>query len=348
MTEAKSPSHWDDLASTLGVQSPQEEASHQPTPPPVQPPPARKSAPHPRRQSQAVNWDALAGELGLAPALPPATAPEPSFKPIQESTPHGDSAAPAPISTIPPIASEPTAVVNQDRRDTPPPQTPEESPNFFDERFDFDEPFDLLESAESAGTTSEPPADSVESAEKRTKRRRRRRRGRGGRPDASEKTATAAEPGDVPIPEPQTDLSEQGEAHPAGDESHPGESDKPRSKRRRSRRGKKRREPEAPVASDDLATDADDLAGPKSHIDDSEPPFHDGDDLDLDEGGRDRPARLGFRGIPTWEEAVGMLIEKNIEARAKRPAAAAHHGRGNRGPRDGREGRGGRGRNNRS
>ncbi len=31
-----------------------------------------------------------------------------------------------------------------------PPESPEESPNFFDERFDFEEPYDLLESAEVA------------------------------------------------------------------------------------------------------------------------------------------------------------------------------------------------------
>ncbi len=52
-----------------------------------------------------------------------------------------------------------------------------------------------------------------------------------------------------------------------------------------------------------------------------------------EEAGGDRPARLGFRGIPTWEEAVGMLITKNIEARARRPAGGPAHGRG---PRDNR------------
>ena len=32
----------------------------------------------------------------------------------------------------------------------------------------------------------------------------------------------------------------------------------------------------------------------------------------------DRPARQGFRSIPTWEEAVGLVIAKNLEARSKR------------------------------
>ena len=56
------------------------------------------------------------------------------------------------------------------------------------------------------------------------------------------------------------------------------------------------------------------------------------DDMDEDdEIDGDRPARLGFRGIPTWEEAVGMIVKKNLDTRAKRqsgglpkvPAAAA-------------------------
>ena len=39
------------------------------------------------------------------------------------------------------------------------PAAPEESPNFFDERFDFEEPFDLLESSESRGARGGEPQD---------------------------------------------------------------------------------------------------------------------------------------------------------------------------------------------
>jgi hypothetical protein len=69
-----------------------------------------------------------------------------------------------------------------------------------------------------------------------------------------------------------------------------------------------------------------------------------GDELESVEGEPsegEQPARLGFRGIPTWEEVLGLLIDKNIEARSKRSAGGPHHGRGNRGPRDNRGGRGG-------
>ena len=62
--------------------------------------------------------------------------------------------------------------------------------------------------------------------------------------------------------------------------------------------------------------------------------------LGLEEGEEgERSPRLGFRGIPTWEEAVGLIVNKNLENRAKRPNGG-QHGRGHRGPRDGRGGRG--------
>ena len=50
----------------------------------------------------------------------------------------------------------------------------------------------------------------------------------------------------------------------------------------------------------------------------------------------DNRRRVGFRGIPTWEEAVGLVITKNIEARSKRSGGGPAKGRGDRGPRDNR------------
>jgi hypothetical protein len=48
------------------------------------------------------------------------------------------------------------------------------------------------------------------------------------------------------------------------------------------------------------------------------------------------------RGIPTWQEAVGLIINVNMESRAKNPHQSSGHHRGGRGRgrRDG--GRGGR------
>jgi len=121
----------------------------------------------------------------------------------------------------------------------------------------------------------------------------------------------------------------------------------PRKRRRRRRRGSRGR-------------DRDDA--PKTRPTDSADPVHDEDDeIDVDEesitreriraegltddlddpqdeeGGED--AHLFHRGIPTWEEAVGMIVNVNLESRAKNPNSSS----GNRGGR----GRGGRDRDRR-
>jgi hypothetical protein len=71
-------------------------------------------------------------------------------------------------------------------------------------------------------------------------------------------------------------------------------------------------------------------------------------DLDLDLGdereeigdeaqpGAEQAERQRFRGIPTWEETVGMLITKNMEARSKRPDGGSSYGRNSRGGQGGR------------
>jgi hypothetical protein len=62
---------------------------------------------------------------------------------------------------------------------------------------------------------------------------------------------------------------------------------------------------------------------------------------EFDEGeGNDQPARMGFKGIPTWEEVVGIMVTKNVESRSKLPSGGGqHHGRGQRGGRGGKRGR---------
>ncbi len=64
---------------------------------------------------------------------------------------------------------------------------------------------------------------------------------------------------------------------------------------------------------------------------------HDGEH---DDDGGDSP-RIGFRNIPTWQDAIGMMIAKNMEARARNPGGP--RGSGGRGGRGG----GGRGRGRR-
>jgi hypothetical protein len=136
-----------------------------------------------------------------------------------------------------------------------------------------------------------------------------------------------------------------------GSESEAGESVERRPKRRRSRRGRKRRTTEADVgAADKPAETFTSLASEESS--EVQPEVVDSDmsadePIGLEEGeegeeGDDqRSPRLGFRGIPTWEEVVGLIVNKNIETRAKRPGGGTPRGRGHRGPRDAGGGRGG-------
>ena len=58
---------------------------------------------------------------------------------------------------------------------------------------------------------------------------------------------------------------------------------------------------------------------------------HDFDGDEDDEDGDESP-RIGFRNIPTWQDAIGVMIAKNLESRSRNPG-------GSRGP----GGRGGRG-----
>jgi hypothetical protein len=235
-------------------------------------------------------------------------------------------------------------------RRPPPPELPEESPNFFDERFDFEEPFDLLESTEPPVATTETSGDAEESTEKRPRRRRRRRgrgRGRGGEQrDSADREPVAREEREEREECEESDQEPEGPVEAIGEErsSEDGESPDGRSRRRRPRRGRHRRDREsAPTAAGEPAEPREPSHEP-SRLRDDEPLDADlfaDDGLELGEDEQaesDQPARLGFRGIPPWDEVVGLLIDKNIEAHAKRPAGS-HHGRGgNRGPRDNRGG----------
>ena len=149
---------------------------------------------------------------------------------------------------------------------------------------------------------------------------------------------------------PEEMVASEGEAAGAERTGGEGEADElaeRRPKRHRSRRGKKRRAPEADVGAVDKPTETPASLGPDESFDlqseavESDVSADEGIGLEEgDEGEDQRSPRLGFRGIPTWEEAVGLIVTKNLAARAKRPGGGAQHGRGHRGPPDNR-GRGG-------
>lgn len=259
------------MISDLGAKPPAEEESQQQSGP-QQPQPAQTKKPAAaHRPRPAANWDMIAGNLGVTPASQP-------IEPPQEIVESSVTPAEAP------------------RHVSITPERGEESPNFFDEQFDLEEPFDLLES--DGGNDAAPKAE--EPAEKRPRKRRRRRRPAKGSEDR--KTSESAPGGDSER-ETAAEEVETADSERTGDK--PASSEQRRSKRSRPRRGRKRQ-------SGDEQKPAEPCAESDSH-----------DDFDAEETADDRgdeqSVRAGFRGIPTWGETVGLVIEKNLESRAKRP-----------------------------
>ena len=55
-------------------------------------------------------------------------------------------------------------------------------------------------------------------------------------------------------------------------------------------------------------------------------------------------AKSSHRGIPTWEEAVGLIVTANLESRSRKPNGGSSRGRGrSRGPKKSRDNGGRRG-----
>ena len=68
---------------------------------------------------------------------------------------------------------------------------------------------------------------------------------------------------------------------------------------------------------DTKAAGEQDQDGGEHDFDDDEE--HDGES---DEDGGESP-RIGFRNIPTWQDAIGVMIAKNMESRSRNPAVRA-------------------------
>ena len=235
-------------------------------------------------------------------------------------------------SEPPPRAVVPPPLPEQVRHPKPQPEAPEVSPNFFDERFDFEEPFDLLESPEST-TATEADDETAEPEEKRPrKRRRRRRRPRSAEQRDAQTTETSS---DDPSSEDDQQVVEDASQESVADDSETTHApQEQRSKRRRPRRGKGRRDSgeAADTGDKDRKTRSPSASAKSNDADDSDALVE--EDVDFDESDvseAEPPARLGFRGIPRWDEVLGMMIDKNLEARSKRSAGNAHRGHGNRG-----------------
>ena len=342
MTDQDKADPWASLASELGIAPPvgRPEAEPQaiapasspaPTSSPVPAPPAPKAPPRkpPERTRSTSDWDTLASELGLPPESLPREQPAPTEARREEPVAREEEPAPR-AEPVEPEIREPSI--------------------FGEEAGGFAETVDLMEDTteftERAAETAESPPETEEQRLSR-RRRKRRRRGRGtSRADATQPAAERSEldlpaaPEEVPVAETAADEIAAGDAvanEGPGDEA--GEED--RSGRRRSRRSGRRRKrrPEGAEVREEAAGESESDASEARPPRDFRPegsefaPRDDADDYADeagDEAGDDKEFRVGHRAIPTWDEAIGLIIAKNMESRAKRPNGGQARGHGNR------------------
>jgi ribonuclease E len=331
-------------------------------------PPAEKTTrKHPRRPAPKGDWDSLAGELGIA--LPEPPSPEESAAPSIEAPTDTDlsteervvdSAAETrewldetseaaladavdedlpdaePTSTqSPPVAEQSpppstSAMVPFDSSDKPLQTLPEDTP----------QPWGLPKEAEPPPAQPESPAQTTaepeegpprEAAGKETedrpsdrKRRRRRRKPKRESADDSPEQAAGAEPAEMAADESAASEAEDAETR-----------EEPKTKRRRRRRSGKKKDAMAEASQDAKADDR--LADVEF---DDRP-----EELSEEEGDRKGSkgrAPKAQRNIPSWEDAVQLIVKSNLDKRSKSSKGSSNSGSRGRGGRG--RGRGGRGR----
>jgi hypothetical protein len=340
MTDPQESNHWDLLSSELGIiPRPKEEVKpHAPPEPETEDPKARVEIPAPRKKppradsvakprQPPTDWSRLASELGL----------EPIEEPPPLAIPEADLALP------PPEPAEGSRPAETFAPATNAPEAPEEALRASRDR-DVEPTFADL-AAFGAGLESpevgrERVELSAEPEEKTTVRKRRRRR-RKPQPAGEEQPAeAAAEETGSPSAEERTGTldDEPASATQAGDSAVPGgpggeEESQARSKRRRRHRGSSRKkgalnkdeESAEPGSGGEVAAVPAGAARSPHGPDGAKERKSDaaqGKDADRGKAKTETaptPAKPGHRSIPSWREAVGLIISANLEARAKNP-----------------------------
>jgi len=220
----------------------------------------------------------------------------------------------------------------------------------------MDDTADEIVDESSDMSTGKQPGHEEEARDERRGRRRRRRRGRvRSREDAPAADSSAVKGPDEELGADESVVSESLEieaeitAKEDTEEDRPGDQLTERRGRRR-RRGRGREpirdeqagEEEGAIVDDDFdfgsaAEDRDDADASDEHELDGDEKHDDQHIEDEDDDGGESP-RIGFRNIPTWQDAIGMMIAKNMESRSRNPGSA--RGPNGRGGRSGGRGRG--------
>ncbi len=196
-------------------------------------------------------------------------------------------------------------------------------------------------------TTEErgPAEENASADDERRPHRRGRRRGRGR--ERNRERRDEAPPREDAVVESEEEGSlefrdEEGEdirleppLEPASerDAESEGETRKTRGRRRRPRRGGSSRDRGAGRTGEAKPETHDEPTADESL--DLRDAMEEEPDSDVEEG-EEGEVRPGLRNIPTWDEAVGVMVSANLESRAKRPGNGESRGRGGRGGHGGR------------
>jgi hypothetical protein len=195
---------------------------------------------------------------------------------------------------------------------------PSSADNILDTPLEFshseEEP--AAETSEAESETTDQETTDQETTERPKRRRSRRRRGRGGR-KAEAKTqeeSTQGEAADANELDVTVEPSDQ-----ESSKSEDGKDEKPRRRRsrRRGRRKKSETSEETPV--DRSSPEEPPKAELYTGDDQDDQDDQDDDDDDSDEGPSTRQ-RGGHRNLPTWSEAIGGIVDSNLESRSKSPS----------------------------
>jgi len=353
MSEPEKRDHWADLADLVGAQpSPKQEGAAEPTvPPPAEPVVEQAPAPAPRRpeppRREPVDWGRLAAELGLALAPEPAAAPAATPEPVAEAS-LAESDEP-----LADLEAEEHARVRAEAWQS---QLVEVSDPVFLDTADEEEPPALEGSEpaiegeavaeEQATSDSGGPAEQGERGERRRRRKKRRRRksgegaargeqGAGGESGAEVAASVPVDAGPaeqyletVLSGDSTAEAADSGEA--MAEAASEGERREGR-KRRRRRRKKRSGEPSAAAAESSTDESQSDISA-ESTAEDDDDAEAEHDDIGLEHDGVDgdegdeSSGRLSHRAIPTWDQAIGLMIARNMEARAKHPNGPSRRG----------------------
>lgn len=366
MAANQAPDHWAKLIAEMGIQSPPDQTSSTSEPPeevkevadeiladeldetetapvaelPPPPPAVAKAVERPRRIS---DWDRLAEELGVPVSPRPSKPTPPAAKQVETvKTSLPCDVKPREVDQV----EESDQVESESDSSAAAKEWEEEMVELTDPLF-LDSAVSNPKSEDDGETSAENVEQSEESSEPKVKSgRRRRRRRRGRRLPESEPTETEVQEAELEAAsdtvelidnEPEATSSEVLE----GETSSAAEGSESTERRRRRRRRRPRRKSEA-TPSDSSPTVDDDEESPRltenaeSEGGEEEWGAADEDRDETEDSDEDeQSSKLSHRGIPTWEEAIQLVITNNVESRSKNPnSGSAPRGRSHRKPRE--------------